>query len=88
MLLRKRRRYTSATPSACRRDEFEKPEAVPFLPYLGEVVLNYGGLTPYEAMYDFAKYKQCYWKFAEDFGLEYTIFSGGFNSGKYSTFWR
>jgi hypothetical protein len=44
-------------------------------------VNTYGGITPHEVMYDYPKYKQVYTKFSNDFGLEYTVFSGGFNPG-------
>ena len=60
----------------------EVPDAVPIVPFIGEYVIRYTGLTPWDAMYDYEKYKPAYRKFSSDFGLDYTVFCGGFNPGK------
>jgi hypothetical protein len=60
----------------------EVPDAIPILPFIGGYLDKYAGITSYEAMYDFEKYKQGARKFSLDFGLDYTIFSGSFNSGR------
>lgn len=60
----------------------EVPDAVPILPFIGGYVEKYTGISPYDAMYDYEKYKQASRKFSLDFGLDYTVFSGSFNPGK------
>ena len=58
------------------------PDAVPILPFIGEYIANYAGITPYETMYDYEKYKQAARQFSIDFGLDYTMFSGSFSPGR------
>jgi hypothetical protein len=60
----------------------KKPDRVPLLPFIGGFFASYGGITPYEVMYDYDKYRQAYTKFAEDFRPDYSQFSGAFNPGR------
>ena len=60
----------------------EMPDAVPILPFIGAYVEKYAGISSHDAMYDFEKYKQASRKFSLDFDLDYTVFSGSFNSGR------
>jgi len=60
----------------------KKPDQVPILPFIGGYFGAYGGLTPYEVMYEYDKFVAVYRKFVVDFGCEYSIFSGAFNPGR------
>lgn len=60
----------------------KKPDRIPLLPFIGAYFAAYAGITPYEVMYDYGKYRQGYTKFVEDFRPDYSQFSGSFNPGR------
>ncbi len=60
----------------------KEPDQVPIVPFIGGYYGVWGGLSPYEVMYDYGKFAETYRKFAGEFGLEYNMFSGAFNPGR------
>lgn len=62
--------------------ELKKPDRVPLTLFLGGFPMIYGGVTPYEKMYDYDKYTKAWHKFNEEFRPDYLVFSGAFNPGK------
>lgn len=60
----------------------KKPDRVPLLPFIGAYSAAYSGITPYDVMYDYEKFRAASTKFAVDFGMEYSLFAGAFNPGK------
>jgi hypothetical protein len=62
--------------------DLKKPDRVPLTPFIGGYFMKFGGITPYETMYDYDKYTKAWHKFNEEFQLDYLIFSGAFNPGK------
>jgi hypothetical protein len=62
--------------------DLKKPDRVPITPFIGGYFAQYGGITPYEVMYDYEKYTAAWHKFNEEFEPDYLVFSGAFNPGK------
>lgn len=62
--------------------DLKKPDRVPLTPFVGGFFAKFGGITPYEVMYDYEKYTAAWHKFNEEFEPDYLIFSGAFNPGK------
>ncbi|MFN2140123.1 MAG: uroporphyrinogen decarboxylase family protein [Candidatus Promineifilaceae bacterium] len=62
--------------------DLKEPDRVPITPFIGAYSMKYGGITPYEGMYDYDKYTAAWHAFNREFGLDYLIFSGAFNPGK------
>ena len=62
--------------------DLKKPDRVPITPFVGGYFAKFGGITPYEVMYDYEKYTAAWHKFNEEFKPDYLIFSGAFNPGK------
>jgi hypothetical protein len=62
--------------------DLKKPDRVPVTPFIGGYFAKFGGITPYEVMYDYEKYTAAWHKFNEEFEPDYLIFSGAFNPGK------
>ncbi|MCB9154718.1 MAG: uroporphyrinogen decarboxylase [Caldilineae bacterium] len=62
--------------------DLKEPDRVPITPFVGGYFAKYGGITPYEVMYDYDKYTVAWHKFNEAFEPDYLVFSGAFNPGK------
>lgn len=62
--------------------DLKKPDRVPITPFVGGYFAKFGGITPYEVMYDYEKYTAAWHKFNKEFKPDYLIFSGAFNPGK------
>jgi hypothetical protein len=74
--------YKSHTQRVADIIALKEPDQVPILPFIGGYTGAWGGLTPYEVMYDYDKFVANYHKFVAEFELEYNMFSGSFNPGR------